>query len=315
MPSPRVHVVAGAIVDGDKVLVARRPQSAHQGGRWEFPGGKLEAQEEPRSGLVRELEEELRIKATQLRPLIRIPHDYEDRPVSLDVWRVDGWQGEPRGAEGQAVEWVSIAKLKAREFPAANRSIITAIRLPGLYYVTPEPADTPFSGLRLLQDRLRQGVGLVQLRSKKLKGAELRRLVRQCAALCVSYGAILLVNSAPELARDTEAMGVHLTAERLLSLHRRPLDENHWVAASCHNLHELEHACRVGVDFVVLSPVCPTASHPGAEPLGWERFGRLVSEVTVPVYALGGVKPADTPIAWQHGAQGIAAISGFEEQA
>jgi thiamine monophosphate synthase len=73
----------------------------------------------------------------------------------------------------------------------------------------------------------------------------------------------------------------------------------------------LRQAERIGVDFVVLSPVLATHSHPKARPLGWSHFGRLVDETNLPVFALGGMKPADLVEAKQHGAHGIAAIRGF----
>ncbi len=311
----RIHVVAAVVVDGKRVLVARRPEGVHQGGLWEFPGGKLEPGEARMTGLVRELKEELGIEATRSRVLIRIPHDYDDAKVLLDVWWVDAWKGEPRGKEGQPVEWRRIEALDPREFPAANRSIITAVQLPGVYLITPEPAGTPQLGLRLLQARLREGwVGLVQLRSKQLDEEAYRRLTNQVAALCATYGAKVLVNAEPRLALETQASGVHLTASRLRDCSQRPLDARHLVAASCHDAEELRHACRIGVDFAVLSPVAHTRSHPHASPLGWEVFRDLVETANIPVYALGGMRLNDVETAQEHGAQGIATISGLDSR-
>ena len=311
--SERIHVVAAAIVDGDKVLVARRPDDAHQGGLWEFPGGKLEPGETPEIALVRELEEELDIEASGFRRLIRVPHDYDDAKVLLDVWWVNTWKGVPQGKEGQFVEWRPIKQLRPADFPAANRSIITAVQLPALYLITPEPATTPYLGLRLLQDRLREGrVSLVQLRSKRLEEPAYRMLIRQVAAMCVTYGAKVLVNADPKLAVETEAMGVHLTSQRLMRCAERPLDKNHLVAASCHCPEQLGHASRIGVDFAVLSPVAETTSHPDVSPLGWAAFRELVEMTDIPVYALGGMRLNDIDTAWEHGGQGIATISGLD---
>ena len=83
----RLHVVAAAMVDAHgRILLQRRPANAHQGGLWEFPGGKLEVGESREQGLARELEEELGVHPVSMRPLISIPHDYHDRRVLLDVW-------------------------------------------------------------------------------------------------------------------------------------------------------------------------------------------------------------------------------------
>ena len=84
-----------------------------------------------------------------------------------------------------------------------------------------------------------------------------------------------------------------------------------WSAASCHNADELAQAERLGLDFVVLGPVRATESHPDATPLGWDGFGALREAVSLPIYALGGMKPADVARARRHGGQGVAGIRGL----
>jgi thiamine monophosphate synthase len=91
----------------------------------------------------------------------------------------------------------------------------------------------------------------------------------------------------------------------------RPLPATQWVGASCHDVDELQLASRLGVDFAVLGPVLPTATHPGAPALGWARFADLVEAAALPVYALGGVGPADLDRARGCGAQGVAGIRAF----
>ena len=65
---------------------------------------------------------------------------------------------------------------------------------------------------------------------------------------------------------------------------------------------------------MVVSPVAATASHPQARPIGWDGLAALTAVATLPVYALGGMGPADLPVAQRHGAQGIAAIRGLWKQ-
>ncbi len=304
-----IHVAAAVIVNrAGEVLLARRPEHVHQGGLWEFPGGKLEPAEDSQSGLARELEEELGITPTAFRPLIRIPHHYPDKSVLLDVWRVDGWQGEPHGREGQPVQWVPAQRLPERSFPAANLPIVTAARLPDRYLVTPEPGDDHAAFLADLAASIQGGARLVQLRAKGLPPERFRALAMRALEICRAEGALLLLNADPNLVQDSGADGVHLTSQRLLACRARPLPAGRWVAASCHNERELDHACRLGLDFVVLSPVKPTASHPRRVPLGWSGLRSLTEQATIPVYALGGMRTEDLPVAWDHGAQGIAAI-------
>jgi len=124
----RVHVAVAVMINKEgQVLIARRPEDAHQGGLWEFPGGKVEAGENLNVALKRELAEELGIELLRCEPLLQINHDYHDKAVLLDVWRVTDFSGEPYGREQQPVRWVSIESLKEYQFPKANEPILDAL--------------------------------------------------------------------------------------------------------------------------------------------------------------------------------------------
>jgi len=128
---PEVHVTAGVLHDGQgRVLVAQRPVGKHLAGRWEFPGGKLHAGEAPLDGLKRELSEELGVSVEAAEPLIRLHHEYPDRRVLLDVWRVTRYAGKPASLDRQALEWVEPDRLPSIDLLEADRPIITALRLP-----------------------------------------------------------------------------------------------------------------------------------------------------------------------------------------
>lgn len=307
-----LHVVAGVIASSqNQILIARRAGQAHQGGLWEFPGGKRETGETPYQGLQRELHEELGLEVLAARPLIRIHHTYPgNRRVLLDVWRVENWHGQPWGREGQPVRWCAPEKLDEYRFPAANLPIIRAIQLPSLYLITPEPSDTP-SFLAQLEASLKRGVRLVQLRCKSLAPDDYFRLAQKTLRLCQTYRAELLLNTEPAWVEKLGAHGVHLDSARLMNLSERPLPPGYRVAASCHTPNEIIQAGRLGLDFILLSPVRLTASHPDARPLGWQRFFELSETSPCPVYALGGMEPRHLPLTWAHGAQGIAAIRGL----
>lgn len=309
--SSYLHVAAAAIFNepGDKVLLALRPAHLHQGGLWEFPGGKVEHGEDALAALRRELREEVGITVTRARPLIRIPHTYPDKAVLLDVWRVDGYTGVAAAHEGQRLEWVAPDNLADKHYPAANLPVLTALRLPPLYVISAEPEHGATSFLITLEECLRDGARLLQLRAKTLHDDAYRALARPALALCKRYGAQLLLNADPALAHELDAHGVHLSGTRLMRLAARPLQKDKWVAASCHNSIELDHAQRIGVDFAVIGPVLPTASHPDAPTLDWEGLRALTEQAAMPVYALGGMHPYHLTEAFQHGAQGIAAIS------
>ena len=304
-----IHVAAAVIVNGSgQVLIARRPEHVHQGGLWEFPGGKLEAGEKTPTALSRELDEELGIIPTAFRPIIRIPYHYPDKAVLLDVWRVDAWQGQPHGREGQALAWVDPEQLPERAFPAANLPILTATRLPDRYLVTPEPGADQAAFLADLAASLRTGIRLVQFRAKQMVPEAFRGLAGQVLEICRAHGAALLLNRDIDLAKQIGAEGVHLTSRQLMSCRERPVNHGFWVAASCHDEREVAHACQLGLDFIVASPVKSTVSHPSAVTLGWPGLERLTERANMPAYALGGMAPSDLLSAWEHGAQGIAAV-------
>lgn len=310
--APPLHVAAAVIGNAEgKILIARRPEHLHQGGLWEFPGGKVEAGETVAQALKRELAEELGITVQSASPLLRVRHDYPDRRVLLDVWRVFRFQGEAHGREGQPIAWVEPQQLREYRFPAANQPIVTAAQLPPLYLITPEPGPKPQweAFLARLEACLAAGVRLVQLRAPALSENDFIDLAREAVACCHRYGARLLINADPAWRERCGADGVHLNRHRLARCQQRPLEREHWLAASCHDRAELERAVEVGVDFVVLSPVAPTGSHPGAPHLGWQRFQALSEACCLPIYALGGMALEDIARARVSGAQGIAAIS------
>lgn len=312
IPTGAIHVVAGVVVNArGQVLIAKRPDHLHQGGLWEFPGGKVEAGETVQQALRRELREEAGIDVEALRPLITVEHRYPDKHVLLNVWRVTRWHGQPHGREGQPIAWVAPDDLPVYQFPAANASIVTAARLPPLYLITPEPSADTDAFLARLECCLKAGTKLLQLRAKMLSSDEFEAVARRVIARCRAHDCRVLLNADPQLARALNADGVHLSSERLRGLRQRPLPAEPWVAASCHDDEEIALAERIGADFIVLAPVRETASHPGVAALGWQRFSELTVAAHLPVYALGGMRPADMASAWHCGGQGLAMISAI----
>ena len=123
-----VNIAVGVIARGDEIFITLRPDNVHQGGKWEFPGGKVEASETVLQALKRELAEEVGISVDHSEPVIVITHDYGDKQVKLDVHRVCDFTGEPHGKEGQASRWVNINALNPEDFPEANVPIIKALQ-------------------------------------------------------------------------------------------------------------------------------------------------------------------------------------------
>jgi len=117
-----------------------------------------------------------------------------------------------------------------------------------------------------------------------------------------SFGVPVVVNS--DCGHFPQAGGVHLTSAALAAAGARPPET--LVGASCHTRSELEKAASLGLDYAVVGPVKPTASHPGAPGMGWDAFGVLVAGLPMPVYAIGGLDHGDLAEARRRGAHGIA---------
>ena len=123
----RLHVAVGVIVNPQgEILISKRHDDSHQGGLWEFPGGKVEDGESVAQALQRELHEELGIDVYGCRSLLEVHHDYPDKQVLLDVWLIDDFSGEVVGREGQPLCWCRPSELPGFEFPAANLPIVEA---------------------------------------------------------------------------------------------------------------------------------------------------------------------------------------------
>lgn len=300
-----IHVVAAVITDArGRILLNRRTGNSDMAGLWEFPGGKREPGETSEQALVRELHEELGIEAEVGEWVMDVPQLYPDKRLRLEVRMVRDWKGTARGREGQAITWVTPDKLSRYSMPPADLPVVAALRQPDRYLVTPEPAEDAQAWLSAIDAAIQGGIRRIQLRTPQ--SADRQSLARRVAE-CHGRHADLLINRDIALARELR-LGVHLGSEQLLSLQARPLPESVPVAASCHDLAQLQAAQRLGCDFAVLGPVQSTASHPGAAALGWEAFEQLREQVSLPIYAIGGMGACDIETARRHGALGVAAI-------
>lgn len=306
-----VHVAAGALVDREgRVLLAKRHDDAHQGGLWEFPGGKIEPNESGDEALQRELLEELGIGVRSARPLIRVSHRYSDLEVVLHVYRIDRWEGELHGREGQPLAWVAADDLETYPMPAADRPVIRSLQLPDRYVITPPRIENSRRFLTRLDHLLADGVRLFQYRIFDVADSEPEVLYREVDARCRDANVQLMLNADLPYADRSPAQGLHLSGRLLQACAQRP-EGYRWVAASCHTSRDLHKAAELELDFALVSPVLPTRSHPDAQPLGWEGFSGLVRDAGLPVYALGGMQSGMLATAWAAGAQGVAGIRGF----
>ncbi len=297
-----VEVAAAVIQRADGAfLLARRPAGKVYAGYWEFPGGKVEPGEPADRALVRELHEELGIDACTAFPWITRVFTYPHATVRLKFFRVTAWKGDPQPREQQAIAWQRLGDPIAAPMLPANAPVLAALELPQEYAITDAESRGREPMLASIRARLGAGLRLIQVRDKGLPRRE--EFARSVLQLAHRHGAKVLLNGGPSIGD-----GVHYTAAQLMDLRERP--RHVLAAASCHDAADLERAMRLELDFAVLGPVKPTASHAGAPTLGWEGLARLVQGASIPVYAIGGMKRDDLEDAWRAGAHGLAMIAG-----
>ena len=308
-----VHVAVGVIENSNQeILIAKRFAYQDQGGLWEFPGGKVKSGEKTIFALAREFKEELDIDVFDQRPLIRIHHQYEKYSVLLDVWKITNWFGEPKGKEGQKIVWQSKAKLNEKKYPAANNSIINAIQLPNLYFITPEPSlfeEKIF--LDKIEKLLQKDIKIIQFRNKLKPIIQYKSLIKKISNLSKKYNSKLLINAIPDDLKYHSCDGIHLNSRLLTKYRERPVSKDKILSVSCHDREEIIKAQHLEADIILLGPIKATMSHPGAKVLGWKNFKALSEHTNIPIYALGGMKIKDLNDSWSNGAQGLAMISGL----
>lgn len=308
MSLPVIHVACGVLVNvAGEVLVAQRPKGKIADGYWEFPGGKIEPGESARQALVRELREELGVEVQLAEPLIRFSHQYSNRRVVLDTWRITAFSGTPESREGQALQWCPPAALTTLSPCLPTVAPIAALLTrPAHYVFTPPMVDADWTAARL--DGLPKGCWL-RLRLPGVDDAAYRIAARTLLPMVRRSGRMLFLDRAAEDVRSLGADGWHATGPALTAIRARP--DVPLAIASVHDAESIAAAVRLGFDGAVLGPVLPTATHPGARSLGWEGFGALRGEAALGVHAIGGLGPDALADARRANAQGVAGISAY----
>ncbi len=309
-----MRVAVGVLQNAkQEVLVALRPAHSHQGGLWEFPGGKVEDGESVEQALRREFEEELSISVQDCHPLIQIRHAYSDKSVLLDVWRIESFSGIPQGREGQRIEWRALSRLKAADFPKANERIIRALSLPERIAITPDARD--FDELReIINHQLSLKARLLYLRQQSVDEATYQEWFAWAAKQCAASGARLMYSPVARMvdrARFTAMGALHLSAEQLLTIDRRPVSPQQLFSASCRTRNELRKAEAVDADFVILPLSTEAGENKGPSSAAWKEFRSMADSVNVPVFAEGELRPEHRGISKIHGGFGIAGIAVF----
>lgn len=303
MSKPNIHVAIALLLHRGKVLVGWRNADQHQGNKYEFPGGKIEAGETPVEACRREIFEEVGIGIEQWRAFDLIHHVYDDVEVFLHFFHATVPEQYLHDIQ-KPWTWYGRDQLFALNFPKANQAIIQRLywshqikisdNLSALSIEKSPNDNAQFFYFRAIADQ----VAVTQI--SQLAPNALSRLIVNIE---------LWQQLSEHLQKSIAA--VHYKQHQLMDLHIGQLPIGLRCIAACHDLVSIQRAQTLGFDAVILSPVFATQTHPEAHALGWEKFAEYAKTCDLPIFALGGLSQADLAIAQQHYAYGIAGIRNF----
>jgi len=182
-----------------------------------------------------------------------------------------------------------------------------------LYLVTDRAQTGGRDPLAVLEQALAGGVKAVQLREKDLSGKALFELAEKTRRLCDRYQASLLINDRIDVALAVDAAGVQITGVSLpVDVARNLLGPRKLLGASTHSLEEARQAQNDGADFILFGPVYLTPSKAAfGAPQGLQALKKILENVSLPVYAIGGIKAEHIAELRSLGVRGVALISAI----
>lgn len=296
MSKPIIDVAIAILLHQNNVLVGWREAKQHQGNKHEFPGGKVEQGETPLAACRREIYEEVGIGLHDWHAFDVIEHEYDDVIVNLHLFHAIVPTALLNEIQ-QPWTWYSREELLDLNFPKANLSIIQRLYWPHQIKISAQLDDLA----QLKQDQLLYWrVEGIQQQLTELAGRSVEHLPR----LIVNVDIFEQLSSIQQQAISA----IHLKQSQLMALKPGDLTLGKRYIAACHDLASMQQAQQIGCDAILLSPVLPTATHPDAVALGWEQFKAWVSQVDIPVFALGGMQAGDLATAKEQGGYGIAGM-------
>ncbi|MBF4456033.1 thiamine phosphate synthase [Acinetobacter sp. SK-43] len=299
MAKATVDVAIAILLHKSKVLVGWRQVNQHQGNKHEFPGGKIEEGETPEQACRREVYEEVGIGLKEWHQFDVIRHEYEDIIVTLHLLHTYV-PDELLNLIHQPWSWFSRDQLADLNFPKANSTIIERLIWSHLIKISDQVDELPKTNSQMYLRIESKDIEKLQQQLIKLSEQQLLKLI-------VNVDVWQQLNTVLQEKIKT----VHLKQFQLMQLKKGDLVVAKRYIAACHDAVSLQHAHQIGCDAIFLSPVNPTATHPNSKVLGWDGFAALAQNSDIPVFALGGVAPADLEQAQKHNAYGLAGIRQF----
>ena len=299
--------------DGYFLLTKRVSRYQSYPGYWEFPCAPVEGEDTPEMTIKRIFQERLGVIFDQANTWVTRVVSHNKSKVRLHVYQIVEWVGDVQPIAEDTLKWCVTDDADDMSIFPYHASLIKPLSLPRYSAIT--CAFMPKFMLATIQKTLENSeIKHIHIREKRLKPRGKRIFADRVIAVCEEYDALCVYNvsSLQDLdeAKQIEGLdGIHLTTDMLHKIKKRPDFE--WVGASCHNQKDIEKSNALGCDYIYLSPVNSTPSHPEAKPLGWAGFEKLAILSAAPVYALGGMMISDLNTAQLRGGHGIASLRNF----
>jgi len=297
-----IEIVAGVIRSGEgKILICLRPAHLDQGNLWELPGGKRKNGESRFRALRREVNEELGIDVISALPLLRFVHRYPTKTIDFDVWEVSKWRGSARGCEGQKIAWVNSSELDHYVFPAANRTVLTALGLPRFACAIADVNVSLGQYIGSLEKWIDAGTCCVLLNSQVVIRGYNERALTEIGHLIDRYGAKLIFEfSIKQATRRTNADNA-----KLFDSVRGKIDCDTLIGFSCSTYTELGRAEQAGAELLLIGPLRSVEVETVNDAIGWSEIQDLLKNTATPAFAFGPfLEPQDVASAIVSGCQG-----------
>ena len=181
-----------------------------------------------------------------------------------------------------------------------------------IYLVTDEKACLEKDFYSCIEEAIKGGVGIVQLREKNISTKDFYEKALKVKEICKNYGVLFIINDRLDIAQAVKADGVHLGQSDIpIEKAREILKDKFLIGVTARNVEEAKKAELLGADYIGSGAIFGTSTKDNAKKLEMEELKKIVASVKIPVFAIGGINVDNVGSLKNIGLQGICSVSGI----
>ena len=181
-----------------------------------------------------------------------------------------------------------------------------------IYLVTDEKACLGKDFYVCIEEAIKGGVKIVQLREKNISTKDFYEKALKVKEICKNYGVLFIINDRLDIVQAVGADGVHLgQSDMPIEKAREILKDKFLIGATARNVEEAKRAELLGADYIGSGAIFGTNTKDNAKKLEMEELKKIVASVKIPVFAIGGININNVSSLKNIGLQGICAVSGI----